>query len=442
MVSIVELAQTMDSVVTESASAFARSSGFVQRASKLTGPLFAKTLVLGWLGNPDASLSQLCQVAGSLGLSISPQGLDERFDCSAVTFLRQLLATAVGKLITADPVAIPILRRFGAVIIEDSTVIGLPDPLCEYWQGTGERTGHNQSALKLQIRQDLLTGGLSGPLLQSGRAHDKTSPLRDTALPEGALHLADLGFFSLDRLGEEDARGVYWLRRPLVSSVIFDSDGRRWDLPQLLETKGTALGLGSVDLEVSLGVEKRLRCRLLAVRVPQEVADERRRKLHAEARHKGQTVSQARLRLADWTVLVTNCPPELLSIEAALVLARVRWQIELLFKLWKNEGLLDQSRSKQPLRILAEVYAKLLGLLIQHWLLLLSCWQRPDRSLTKAAATIRRNVALLIAGLRGLLDLPTAIEQIRSTIALGCRMNRRRKAPNTYQLLLNLPEVP
>ncbi|MHB0878526.1 MAG: hypothetical protein ACYC5O_21015, partial [Anaerolineae bacterium] len=60
----------------------------------------------------------------------------------------------------------------------------------------------------------------------------------------------------------------------------------------------------------------------------------------------------------------------------------------------------------------------------------------PDRSLVKAAATVRSNVALLIAAFGGRLRLDTAIAQIRSVIARGCRMNTRHKAPNTYQLLL------
>lgn len=438
MVSIAELAQTMESVVTERASALARSSGLVQRASKLTGPLLAKTLVLGWLWKPDASLSELCQVTAELGVSISPQGLEARFGKGAVAFLEQLLASAVRKLVTADRVAIPILLRFSAVILEDSTVIGLPDALVEYWAGTGERTGHNQAALKLQVQLDFLGGSLTGPFLQDGRAHDRTSPLKDRALPEGCLHLADLGFFVLEQLKAESAAKVCWLRRLPVSVAVFDEDGVRWELWQLLEGKKAQ---GALDLQVRLGVETKLDARLLAARVPKEVAEERRRKLHAEARHKGQTVSQARLKLCDWTVLVTNCPPKLLSLEEALVLARVRWQVELLFKLWKSEGLLDQSRSKQPLRILAEVYAKLLGLLLQHWLILLSCWQRPEKSLVKAASTIRFNVPVLIVALKGWLDLESAIEQIQSTIALGCRMNPRRKAPNTYQLLLNLSRV-
>lgn len=442
MASISEIAEAMESVLTRHAEALARPSGFVQRASKLSGSLFVKTLVLGWLGNPDASLSELSQVAGSLGLSISPQGLAARFGPRTVAYLEHLLKATLETLITAEPTTIPILQRFRGVFIEDSTVIALPDALSDHWAGTGERTGHNQSALKLQLRLDLLAGELKGPLLQPGRAQDKSTPLQAISLPEGCLHLADLGFFVLDRLEAEGNAKVYWLRRLPVSTAVFDRGGVRWELPELLAAESRVQASDRLELQVRLGVEKQLDTRLLAVRVPKAVADERRRKLHAEARHKGQTVSEARLKLADWTVLVTNCPVGLLSLEEALVLARVRWQIELLFKLWKSEGGLDRSRSKQPLRILAEVYAKLLALLIQHWLVLVSCWQRPEKSLVKAASTIRQNVALLIAAFGGRLDLQQAIEQIRSTIALGCRMNPRRKAPNTYQLLLNLSEVP
>ena len=100
-----------------------------------------------------------------------------------------------------------------------------------------------------------------------------------------------------------------------------------------------------VDLPVTHGETNRLPVRLLAVRVPQEVADQRRRKLREEARDKGRQVSARRLALAAWVILITNAPPELVSLEAALVLGRVRWQIELLFKLWKSHGHIDQSRS-------------------------------------------------------------------------------------------------
>ena len=35
---------------------------------------------------------------------------------------------------------------------------------------------------------------------------------------------------------------------------------------------------------------------------------------------------------------MTNCPPELLNWKEVVVLYRARWQIELLFKLWKSHN--------------------------------------------------------------------------------------------------------
>ena len=52
--------------------------------------------------------------------------------------------------------------------------------------------------------------------------------------------------------------------------------------------------------------------------------------------------------------------------------------------MWKDRGKLDETRGWNAGRIETEVYAKLLGLLIEHWLLLRTGWQWADRSLVKA----------------------------------------------------------
>ena len=75
----------------------------------------------------------------------------------------------------------------------------------------------------------------------------------------------------------------------------------------------------------------------------------------------------------------------MLSLPEALVLMRIRWQIELLFKLWKSHGRVDEWRTTNPTRILCEVYAKLIGLVFQQWILAASSWADPERSLFKAA---------------------------------------------------------
>jgi hypothetical protein len=68
---------------------------------------------------------------------------------------------------------------------------------------------------------------------------------------------------------------------------------------------------------------------------------------------------------------------------------RCRRQIELLWKLWKQHGKLDTWRSYKPERILTELYAKLLGLLMTHWQVLLGCWQAPNRSMLKAKQVVQ-----------------------------------------------------
>ena len=168
------------------------------------------------------------------------------------------------------------------------------------------------------------------------------------------------------------------------------------------------------------------------------VADERRRRLRATARRKQVAPSAASLAMADWTVFITNAPAALLSLDEALVLGRARWQIELLFKLWKSQGRIDESRSTKPWRVLCEVYAKLLAMVVQHWLLLLGCWRYPNRSLSKAAQTVQKqawHLARACGCQSGLIDAITTIEQC---LAAGCRINKRKAHPHTYQLLLAL----
>ena len=429
---IPQVARAMREVLTTTADAAAKATRFVQRTSPLGGATFSQTLVFGFLGNPQASLEELAQTAATLGVPITPQALDQRFTPAAAACLEQVLRAAITRLIAADSVAIPLLERFTAVCVQDSSTIVLPEALAAVWQGCGGTTTSNTAAaLKLQVRLELRTGKLEGPQLQDGRASDRTA-LLPTTLPGGALWLADLGYWSLDTLQTLDQQGVCWLSRLQVQTAIYDPTGQPRDLLALLEAQPTE----SMDLAVKLGETHRQPARLLAVRVPAAVADERRRRLRATARKKGRAVSARRLALAAWTMLVTNVPAERLTVREALVLGRARWQIELLFKLWKSHGRVDESRSLQPWRILCEVYAKLLAMVVQHWLFLVSCWAYPHRSLTKAAQTVQKLALHLASAFGRLASLVMAITTVKRCLAAGCRMNRRKKHPNTYQLLL------
>src|SRR2546423_14805278 len=86
MTTVPQLAQTLQTLLTTTADALARRTGFVQRQSKMSGALFAQALVFGWLANPHASLENLAQAAAAAGVAISPQGLDQRCTEAAAGF--------------------------------------------------------------------------------------------------------------------------------------------------------------------------------------------------------------------------------------------------------------------------------------------------------------------------------------------------------------------
>lgn len=430
--SLPQVAAALQHVLTEVPTALERPSGFCQRRSKVTAAYFVQTLVLGWLAHPTATLHQLTQTAADLGLSLSPQGLDQRFGPAATEVVGAVLAAAIQEAVTAAPVAAGLLARFPAVVLLDSTTVALPDGLATVWAGCGGRVPQGgQAALKLTVRLDLCTGGLDGPVLTAGRAQDKASALQHAPLPPGALRITDLGFWSLAVLTEIAAQDAYFLSRLYLPTAVFAATGERLDLVDWLPRQRRR----RLSVAVTLGVEDHVPARLLAVRVPKRVAAERRAKIRAEAKREGEPPSARKLALADWTLLVTNAPPDVLAIREAVVLARARWQIELLFKLWKDEGRIDEWRGANPQRVLCEVYAKLTAMVIQHWILLTGSWCFADRSLTQAAQTVRTHAVCLALAIRCRTALGTTLRAIRRCLAAGCRIATRRKRPSLFQLL-------
>lgn len=429
MTTVADLTHTLQTLLTTTADALARRTGFVQRTSKLTGALLAQTLVFGWLAEPHASLDALAQTAAAVGVGISAQGLDKRLSEAAATFLDDLLRAAVHLVIAAEPVAIPLLERFSAVVLCDSSTIALPSVLAPWWPGCTPGT----AALKLHVRYDLVSGQLTGPLLSDGRTSDRRTPVQTAPLPPGALRLADLGFFTLDVFAQMSQTGVFWLSRLLSGTAVWTVGGERWEVLALLQAQQSS----TVDLPIRLGTRHRLPARLLAVHLPPALADQRRYRLRQRAREKGTTPSATNLAWCDWFIVVTNVPPSHLSLREALVLLRARWQVELLFKLWKEHGQVDTSTSGKPWRVLCEVYAKLLAMVVQHWLLLTGCWTYPDRSLVKAAHTIRQHALHLASVLACAPQLADTITLIHRCLAAGCRLTRRKKTLSTFQLLLD-----
>jgi hypothetical protein len=129
MSSIEEVVQAIQEVLGPVAEALGRESGFIRRERAMSGSQFAQMVVFGWWSNPQATLEELAQSGASVGITISGQGLDQRFTARSAEVMRQVLSVAVQHMIQADRGVEGLLERFSAVYVQDSTLIGLPDRL-------------------------------------------------------------------------------------------------------------------------------------------------------------------------------------------------------------------------------------------------------------------------------------------------------------------------
>ena len=430
---IAKVAAVVESLLGTWAEEVAEQCGVIQRQRKFIAATLARTFVLGFLAKPDASDEELAPRAGLCGVVVTPQAVEQRFTPRLVEFLEGLFRRAIQCVVRANTSLAPLLERFAGVFLLDSTTISLPPELAERFPGCGGSHGAGQAAMKLQVLWDLCRGAFNAIAVEAGRDCDYKTAVQSLALPPGSRRISDLGYFDTEVFERIARQAAFWLSRLQFGTSVFSPQGT---LLRLLEWLAQQAG-PVVDQAILLGAERKVACRLVAWRVPEEVANRRRQKLIDEARRKsGRTPSRERLAWCDWMILVTNVPPEKLTPREMAVLYRARWQIELLFQRWKSLGLVAELKGSSVPRQMARLWSRLIGVLLEQWLLLTSVWGDIRHSLAKASQAIRRHALFLAAALENTTKLQTAIETLCRAVRVTPRQNKRRR-PSTFELLNN-----
>ena len=433
MKTITQVAKAIQTILGPVSDQMGLETGFNQRQSKVTGSKFMQMLVFGSLENPDLSYSDLVSAAKNVGVVITKQGLEQRFSERSADLARRVLELAVQQVISTEALAVPLLERFSGVYIRDSSVISLPKGLEKIWPGCSTSAGSN-AALKLHVRLELCQGQLAGPILAAGREHDSDSPFQSEALPKGAVRIGDLAYFSLNQFAADTQQGIGWVSRFKTGTCIYTPEGEPINLLAWLRQQPAS----QAERPILLGKTQRLACRLLVEHLPPAAVEQRKRKLREYARKQQTPLTAELLELAQWTLLLTNISVDQLSIPEALVLVRVRWQIELLFKRWKSLFKVDEWRSQDIWRILTELYAKLLGVVVEQWILLTGIGQVAHPSFWKAALVVRQFAPLLALTLPFRSQLEDVLSLISRHFRSHCHLDTRHARPSLYQLLENL----
>jgi hypothetical protein len=428
MLIVRQIARSVNTLFSTLADQAAMASNVILRQRKLTPQGLASTFILGFLKNPSPSDEQLAQMAAANGEPVTPQAITQRFHSRMADFLRKLFELAVGERVASTSVFGSLLDRFTDAIILDSTILSLPVALADEYPGCGGSHG-GTAAMKLQVRMSLKTGAIDTVRIEAGKDCDNKTPLQQDVPLAGSLRLADLGYFDGKVFETIEKANAYWISPWRTEVMLHDGQGQRVELIDWLEKQGPVF-----DGSIRYGAEKRL-CRMIAWKLPPEVAERRRKKIMESAKKKDKTPSKARLERCDWAILLTNLPKEKLSMDEARVLYRSRWQIELLFKRWKSQGRVGELTGSTVDRCMVQLWSRLLAAIVQQWM---QCgvWGRAEISLKKVWDVVG-SWANALAGIWHEEEmLAGQVERILATVARAARQNPR-KSRSTFEMLAN-----
>ena len=432
-----QVAGHLNELLGTEAEAVGKQAGVIQRKRKFTAPLLMSTVVLSLLTKGNSAIGDFVEMAATLGVKVTPKAMRNRFVPQLAEALRLLFHRAVSKAMAAPARSVELLSKFTEIQIGDSTIVTLPEELADEFPGCGGPSGSGKAALKLQVEWNQIDGRMTIDV-ESGRDSDAKSPMMRRTPKKGSLTVRDLGYFSLEWFTMAVAAGAFFLSRLQPKTKVFLKDGQELDL--LSELRAHPWGK-PYERWVFMGTGIRVWCRLIVLRMPQEIASQRRREAKKKARKDGRTATDEHLAWMDYSLYVTKCDEEKLTWEEVIVLYRVRWQIELLFKLWKSDNRLALDNAKQPLaQRMAQMWGKLVGVVIQHWILLASAWKEVRHSLRKGAQVFRRRVLLIARALTDLDRFAATLEEIVGQIDHLAKTDRRNQRPAYFQLLEN-PEL-
>ena len=313
----------------------AESAGLMKRAPKKISPfmLLATFVLLGSYSSPAYSTCASI-MAVFFRLKISKQAIWKRVQKPLVEFLRLVLQQKLLNTVTAAlPSDSGCFASFKRVLVQDSTTIKLPYGLAKIYPSTSNKSHSKPAAtLKIQTIIDLKNNVFTFFQLTPFRVPDQIGGNKILSdIRPGDLVVRDLGYYQFTVFKKILAKGASLLTRYKFKTALALPNGKKIYLEKILRRYKIK------DINVIVGTSKKLALRLVAIPVPQKIANKRRLKLDKDARHKrGNPPQKEQLDMLNWEIFLTNVSEDIWSAQDIANVYGCRWRIENIFKTWKS----------------------------------------------------------------------------------------------------------
>lgn len=325
---------------------FAYDSGFQQRQSGKISPVdffnyFCYESMQGTLSYNDLA----AKIQAQTGSDASRQAYHQRMGPACVSFFEKVLSYLMGQKTSYPFLQFP-SGKYKRILLQDSTVLRLPERLFESFSGV--KNAHKSVCnARVQCVYDLISQEFIKYSIDPFSKNDLAATY-DIPAKEGDLIIRDRGYFTvgvMTKLKKQD--NAHSIFRYKHKTIFYDPEsGQELNLLDYLRLHG------SIDKVVLAGKEKQHRLRLVAVPVPEEVANLRRMKAKKESSSKKPSIELRQL--MSWSIFVTTIMDPNFTFSFFAALYGLRWRIENIFKTWKSNFNFDRIHnvSKNQLQVL------------------------------------------------------------------------------------------
>jgi len=321
----------------------AKETGFVRRNDgKLLPMTFVKAMTIGIINNTKVSLENIACKCEEIQeeLQITKEALYQRFN-NGIELMKAIFEMSLTYTLenTKSITNINILSQFENLYICDSTSLPVSEKLMDIFPSSGG--SNKKGSIKLQAIFNITTRNFKKLEFFKGTNNDRQYVNNIVEITKKKdLVIFDLGYFTKAAFYNIEAKEAYYVSRVSFTTV-FSTETENHEIKRINILEIFKKSNGIVDTSVVIGYGKEhIKCRLVAIKLPEDVANERRRK--AKLNSKRKTLPDYQLEFLGWNVMITNTPANMLPKDAVFDIYRIRWQIEIIFKSLKSNLNLDK----------------------------------------------------------------------------------------------------
>jgi len=346
----------------------ARESKFVQRenAVKVDGRIFLDLIVFNSEKLKEQSLNDLTvALRCKYGIEITKQSLNERFNNYALLFLKKALEKLLNNQLTINRLSVA-CKQFNRILIKDSVCFQIDESLKDLYEGSGG--SGSEAAIRIQFEYDVLNGTINDLTVNAFNDQDAKDSLTTIEKTQaGDLVIRDLAYMSLEVLKKFIIKAVIFICRVKSNTKIYEFKNGNYEELTFDKIKRymKAQNLSCIEKEVYLSLKYKLPVRLIIYLLPDEIVNERLRKTNQENKKKGRgQCSKEYKARACFNLFITNGDKDVIPIEKVYQFYKLRWQIELMFKIWKSLCNIDKAKKAKRYRLECYIYSRLIFIVL------------------------------------------------------------------------------